>query len=183
MKITKKTTMKEWPKVEFVLEVSRQDIFEEVSKFPIPERVGEYHVIAQSDIKLKNMLELWEISDRQTLWDATCRSFLGIDYTEKLPMIDFLRLVIHAEDTAKKAKARFDEVKTDLTSEDKKVGADKVSNPEYRMLEVYRSAHGYQDVNDVYEISWWMIYLYFKKLKDDYEIDKKRNELRERANK
>jgi hypothetical protein len=178
MKIDKKTKMKEWPKVDFLLSLSKMDFFKELEAFEVPTKINEIDVKEQSDVTLGDMLALLEIKDDKDLFQATSKAFLGVDFKDKLPMIDFMRLVIYAKDTALKAAKRFEETKTEFTQEDRKVGLDKVSFPEYRMLEQYRSAHGLKDANEVYNISWWMVYLYFKKIKEDYEIDKNREAIR-----
>jgi hypothetical protein len=136
MKLTSKHKVKDLPKFTFLLEHSDTDLMKEVAKFDLPMKIGKedskfrtlhkwickkikskkvfekriFEVKDFQSISIGEMMEIWDISNNEQLVEVSARIFLGVTDQKKisnLPLIDFLRLMIHLEKVSKMAANEF----------------------------------------------------------------------------
>lgn len=181
MKITEKTKMKELARIEPILACSRQELLTEIKRFDVPTKVAGIEVIDASLIGLEDMLDIWNVKTEQDVLNLTAKCFLGLEPKDipNLPLIDFLRLSIHLQDTATKAAELFRSLKRE--PKDGRVAAilEDFQTSDFGIIDRFCQRPPYYDHEYACKIAWTIVYGCFAEDTKKYDIEEKMEEIRE----
>ena len=147
---------------------------EEVRKFDVPKKIGFVSITEQNKIPIKDVFKIWDIKDNDSLINATSDVFLKntrmkrFIYTlqfgknDNLPMIDFLRLCGHTEDTGKHIANLFDGLKREVKDESKKAIYAKYNGSKFDFIQRFCKIAPAYTYDQAYELPWPTIYMAFR---------------------
>ena len=124
MIITKNTRMSKYNVLQYILPISQTDLYKECGAFDLPKKIGWCKITELQDVPIKYLFQLWDIkNDNAELLRLTklvfLRNtfikrglyFLSIGHENRLPLIDFTRLLIHTEYLVKLSVEKFNSCK------------------------------------------------------------------------
>lgn len=119
MRITSKTRMYVYKRLQTLLNVSDVNIQDEIKKYDVPKQIGFIKVTDINDIPIGKMFEIWELKTNEELISKTIEVFLKNTLWKKilfklnffnekyLPLIDFMRLVIYTNEVSELVATYF----------------------------------------------------------------------------
>ena len=188
MKITARTKMAKLGVVSVLQKVWDKTLIDEVRKFDVPDKIGFIKVTNKNKIKISDVFKMWDIKDNESLINTTSEIFLkntlvkkALFYiqfrkSERLPMIDFLRLCSYTEDTGKQIADLFDSLKREPKDENKKAIFAKYNGSRFDFIQRFCSIAPAYTYDEAYELPWPTVYMAFRSKVMAEDID---NELAE----
>jgi len=127
MKITDKTLLKEIASILTIANITKTDILEQCSKFPMPTHIQGIEVMKHSKITILQQSWIWDITDTNELLKAYAELFFGIKnnhekWLSKCPLIDFYRFAWEVKEKSNYYAQEFSNIKIELTEDEKKAG-------------------------------------------------------------
>lgn len=182
MIITKKTKMRAFDTLQYLLDVSNVDLQKEIKEFDVPKRIGLVNVTDIGDIPIKHIFDIWDCSDNNELLKVTTEIFLKNTFWKKilykiqffnekrLPLIDFTRLVIYASEVSELSAKKFKSCK--VLSTDKRIDeiVSKYQGDKMDMIMKFCKLFPAYTVKTAMDVGWHDIYLAFKSETKDTNI-------------
>jgi len=189
MIIRKNTRMSSLPLVSILQKVWDKDLMEMIGTFDVPERIKFIRVTPKNKIPIKDIFKMWDIQDDESLVSTTIDIFLKNNKLKKflywafigkekgLPMIDFLRLCSHTEQTSKYIGGLFDALKREPEDENQKAIFAKYNGSKFDFIQRFCSIAPAYTYDQAYELPWPTIYMAFRSKAMADDIDKELAEL------
>ena len=179
MKLTSKHKYGDLPKFAPIINVSDIDLLEEILKlYPYKQNehgtniiespfieVGGYKVANGFEMSFENLVDFWQPKDEAQLIKHTAKVYLGIEKEKqinKLPLFEFLRLVIYAKDMAILAAEQFKQLKRQYSTEEIAAGIEEMESDDFDVVDRFCVRNGIVDRNEGYKTSWTIIFRCFK---------------------
>ena len=180
MKITSKHKMSDLPKVLFIEKYSEIKLMEEIKKFDVPKEIKGIQVKDNQDISIGDMLEIWDITDQNTLFELTARVFLDLklDKIPRLPLIDFLRLAEYTNETSLMAANLFKSLSRDPKDVRIKDILMKYKGSAFGIIARFCTQFPVYTLEEAKKLSWVKIYLAFEEKTKENDIQLEISELK-----
>ena len=179
MKLTSKHKYGNLVKFAPLLAVSDVDILEEILKlYPYKKNnegadviespfveVGGYKVKNGFDLSFEDLVEFWQPKDETALVKHVAKSYLEIESDKqimKLPLFEFLRLVIYAKDMAILAADQFKSLKRQYSTEEIAAGIEEMESDDFDVVDRFCIRNGIVDRDEGYRTAWPIIFRCFK---------------------
>lgn len=182
MRITGRTKMKAYDKLQYVLKVSDIDFQEEVKKFNVPTKIGFIPITKLDAIPIDSIFKIWDCKDNNELLENTINIFLTNKWWKKLlykvlyfnekrlPLIDFTRLVIYTSEVVKITSDYFQSCKTIETDARHKAILEKYQGSHLNLISRFCEAFPAYTIDSALKVSWVDIYLCIKAQTDSTNI-------------
>ncbi len=183
MRITGRTKMSAYKRLQYALKVSDIDFQAEVKKFEVPTKIGFIPITKMEEIPIKKIIDIWDCKDNNDLMKNTIEIFLTNNWWKKLlykvfyfnekrlPLIDFTRLLLHTSDIVKITSDYFKSCKTIETDPRHKAILEKYQGSHLNLISRFCEAFPAYTMEMALKVSWVDIYLCIKAQTDKTNID------------
>lgn len=182
MKITAKTKMKAFDKLNVILPLSDVSLMDEIKKFSVPKWIKLLKITDIGDISIKNVLDLWDCKDDSELLKLTIDIFLRNTWYKKilyrlliwneksLPLIDFTRLIIYSSEIVQITANHFKTCKTISTDSRVDDILKKYTGDQMDIIIRFCKLFPSYTVEKALKVGWYDVYLAFKSESKDINI-------------
>lgn len=174
MNITSKSRMRMYDKIKYILPLSDTNITSEISAFAVPKKIGLIKVSDIYSVTINDIFKLWDCTDENKLLQLTLDIFLldkwykkvlyKLQYfkAERLPLIDFTRLIIQSGDLSKLAAEKFASCKVNYDDERYESILKKYSGNQVDLIRRFCNLMPAYTIEQALKMTWYDIYLVFK---------------------
>lgn len=163
-----------YDKIKYILPLSDTNITSEISAFAVPKKIGLIKVSDIYSVTINDIFKLWDCTDENKLLQLTLDIFLldkwykkvlyKLQYfkAERLPLIDFTRLIIQSGDLSKLAAEKFASCKVNYDDERYESILKKYSGNQVDLIRRFCNLMPAYTIEQALKMTWYDIYLVFK---------------------
>lgn len=183
MRITGRTKMKAYEKIQPILKLSDTDFQKEIKNFAVPQKIGFIPVTTLSDITIGQVFSIWDCKDDNELLKNTIKIFITNKWWKKiiykllyrneinLPLIDFTRLVVYTGEVVKITSDLFQSCKTIKTDDRIDAILKKYKGSHQDVIAQFCNSYPSYTILQAMEVGWYDVYLCIKSRTTKTNID------------
>lgn len=173
MIINGKTKMRDLVRANILIQYSDINLAEQVKKYKVEKRIAEIKVTDIYSLSMGDVIDIWNIQNSDDLLNTTKQLFLlntkvkRLQYRifvrkdERLPLIDFSRLLIHTQETGEFIAQNFAEIKPIYSDERIKDIVAKYKSTADEMILRFCKLYPAYNFKTARALCWYDIYMAF----------------------